>query len=154
MHLTLGLGKAGEDRYRLPLHSRVERGILDQGADRRPGAVAVATLRRVIVIMMVEFVMVMMMVRLALVVMTARRFGGDQEASACQTGGVAMANEADGGIRAETQRRDGALDRGPMLGNGVEQRGDKHVARPSAERIEMNVQPRLRRPSTFIVRQR
>ena len=64
----------------------------------------------------------------------------DDEPPARQAGPIAVSDEPAGGVRSDIQGRDGRLDGGPMLRKGVEHRGREHVARPAAERIQVNLQ--------------
>src|SRR5271166_212259 len=59
-------------------------------------------------------------------------------------GVIAMRREPAFGFGPEVQGRDRRLDARPIFGEGVEEGRDEHVARPAAERIEMNFQQNLR----------
>ena len=157
--LALRLGEAREDRDRLRLDPGVERRAFDQRPDGRPGPVVVT--RRRVVMLVTRRLAVMVMIGPAVVVAVLVRslgvrlaVGLHQEAPPREAGRVAMVDEPDRSLRPEIEAGHGALDGGEMVGEGVEQGGDEHVARPAAERIQMNIQPRLRHASTFTVRQR
>lgn len=113
-----------------------------------PVVVAVPMVAIVSMILMI----IAMRVTAAMVKVAILRF--HEEAPTRQLCPIAVRDQATGGIGPEVERRDSGFDGGPMLGKRVQQGGHEHVARPSSERVQMNVQPQLRRTTTFDVRQR
>ena len=113
-----------------------------------PVVVVVVPVLMVLIVPMVVIMVVPMAVIVPMIAVAGMRatFGRHQEAPACEAGGIAVGHEPHLGARSETEGRHRIPHGGPVLRESVQQCRREHVARPSAERIQMNVQPRLRRP--------